>query len=60
MKGSQEFLKAHAVNFAIESDHKVDGELTWKPLEKLFSDIGDEVSPPDKFGQMFTWAKPVA
>ena len=59
VKGSQEFLKAHSVNFAIESYHKVDGELTWKPLEKLFSNIGYEVWSSDKFGQMFTWAKPV-
>jgi len=46
------------VNFAIESYHLVDGELTWKPLEKLFSSIGYEAWSSDKYGQMFTWAKP--
>ena len=60
VKSSREFLKAHPVNFAIESYHRVDGELTWKPLEKLFSNIGYEVWSSDKFGQMFTWAKPVS
>jgi FkbM family methyltransferase len=60
IKTAQEFLKAHPVNFAIESYHPVDGELTWKPLEKLFSGIGYEVWSSDKFGQMFTWAKPVS
>jgi FkbM family methyltransferase len=39
IKSAQEFLKAHPVNFAIESYHPVDGELTWKPLEELFSSI---------------------
>jgi FkbM family methyltransferase len=60
VESSCEFLKAHPVNFAIESYHRVDGELTWKPLEKLFSSIGYEVWSSDKFGQMFTWAKPVS
>lgn|ERR1035437_6226639 len=60
VEGAREFLKAHPVNFAIESYHRVDGELTWKPLEKLFSSIGYEVWSSDKFGQMFTWAKPAS
>jgi FkbM family methyltransferase len=59
IESSQEFLRANPVNFAIESYHPVDGELTWKPLEKLFSAIGYEVWSSDRFGQMFTWAKPV-
>jgi FkbM family methyltransferase len=59
LESSQEFLKVHPVNFAIESYHRVDGELTWKPLEKLFTKIGYQVWSSDKFGQMFTWAKPV-
>ena len=56
VESSQEFLKEHPVNFAIESYHVVDGELTWKPLEKLFSNIGYKVWSSDRFGQMFTWA----
>jgi FkbM family methyltransferase len=60
LESSKEFLKSHPVNFAIESYHLVDGELTWKPLEKLFSSIGYKVWSSDKFGQMFTWAQPVS
>jgi hypothetical protein len=45
---------------ANESNHRVDGGLTWKPLEKLFSSIGCEVWSSDKFSQMFTWANPVS
>ena len=60
VEGAREFLKGHPVHFAIESYHPVDGELTWKPLEKLFSNIGYKVWSSDKYGQMFTWAKPVS
>lgn len=60
LESSKEFLKTHPVNFAIESYHLVDGELTWKPLEKLFAEIGYKVWSSDQFGQMFTWAKPVS
>ena len=28
IQSSQEFLRAHSVNFAIESYHRVNGELT--------------------------------
>ena len=60
VESSREFLKVNPVNFAIESYHLVDRELTWKPLEKLFSSIGYKVWSSDRFGQMFTWATPVS
>ena len=59
IESAQSFLTKHSVNFSIESYHPVDGELSWKPLEKLFANIGYEVWSSDKFGQMFTWAKPI-
>jgi FkbM family methyltransferase len=55
---SRPFLKDHPVHFAIESNHKVNGELTYKPLEHLFREIGYQVLSSDQFGQMFTWAAP--
>jgi FkbM family methyltransferase len=58
IESSQEFLKTHPIHFAIESYHRVDGELTWKPLEELFTNIGYKVWSSDEFSQMFTWAKP--
>jgi FkbM family methyltransferase len=60
VQSSLGFLKSHPVNFAIESNHRVDGEMTWKPLEKLFSSIGYEAWSSDRFSQMFTWAKPIS
>lgn len=58
IEGSLEFLKSHPVNFAIESYHRINGELTYKALERLFSKIGYNVRSSGEFGQMFTWAAP--
>jgi FkbM family methyltransferase len=55
---AQTFLKGHPIHFAIESYHRIDGELTYKPLERLFSNIGYGVRSSNEFGQMFTWAQP--
>jgi hypothetical protein len=58
IRGAKEFLKIHPVNFAIESYHIVDGELTYKKLDPLFEEIGYHYVSNDKFKQIFTWAKP--
>jgi len=58
VEGARELLMQHPVHFAIESNHWVAGELTWKPLEQLFSSIGYDVWSSDQFGAMFTWANP--
>ena len=60
IENSQAFLKARPIHFAIESCHRIDGELTWKPLEKLFSKIGYKVWSSEEFTQMFTWATPAS
>ncbi len=58
IEGSLDFLAAHSINFAIESYHRIKGELTYKTLEELFSRIGYNARSSDEFGQMFTWAEP--
>jgi FkbM family methyltransferase len=58
ISGAAEFLKSKGINFAIESYHRIGGEYTYKALERLFASIGYEVESSDKFGQMFTWARP--
>lgn len=55
---SRSFLREHPIDFAIESNHKVDGELTYKPLERLFQEVRYKVRSSEEFGQMFTWAAP--
>jgi FkbM family methyltransferase len=58
IEGAQSFLKENPIHFAIESYHRIQGELTCKALEPVFSGIGYKVRSSDKFGQMFTWADP--
>jgi FkbM family methyltransferase len=53
-------LKEHPVHLVIESNHVVDGEYTASPLESILSGIGYKAWSSDKFGQLFTWAKPSA
>ncbi len=54
--GAAEFLRKHAIHFAIESYHRVDGEYTHQILERFFPTIGYQVSSSKCDGQMFTWA----
>lgn len=58
IENAQSFLKTQPIHFAIESYHRIGGELTYKPLERLFSGIGYGVRSSSEFGQMFTWAQP--
>ncbi|OBI13352.1 hypothetical protein A5713_02630 [Mycobacterium sp. E2497] len=58
VESAKDFLKTHAIHFSIES-HRVNGELTNKRLESIFSSIGYRACSSDSFGEMFTWADPV-
>ena len=56
--GAKEFLQKNPIHFAIESYHRIGVEFTYKALDRFFPTIGYEVESSDKFGQMFTWARP--
>jgi len=58
VEAAKDFLANHPIHFSIESNHPLHGELTYKPLDRLFSSIGYTTWFSDQFGQMFTWAKP--
>ena len=58
IEGAQSFLRAHPIHLAIESYHRINGELTYRALERLFFGIGYGVHSSHEFGQMFTWAEP--
>ena len=58
IEGSQSFLITHPIHFAFESYHRINGQLTYVALERLFSSIGYSVKSSAQFGQMFTWAQP--
>ena len=57
VKSAADFLREHPIEFAIESYHPVDGDLTYKALDLLFPAFGYQVESSARFGQMFTWAK---
>jgi len=56
---SLSFLKEHAIHFAIESDHRVNGEFTTIPLNRMFMSIGYEASSSTEYGIQFMWADPI-
>jgi len=58
VEGARDFLRSNRIHFAIESYHRIGGELTCAILERLFSEIGYEVNSSDRFVQMFTWGTP--
>jgi FkbM family methyltransferase len=55
---SLDFLRAHPINLAIESNHVVDGKLTAGPLDRMLSEAGYRAWSSDKYGQYFSWAQP--
>ncbi|HEY3926913.1 MAG TPA: FkbM family methyltransferase [Candidatus Koribacter sp.] len=60
VESAADFLRAHPVHFAIESYHWNGDKLTRDLLDPFFPTIGYAVESSDRFGQMFTWAKPPA
>ena len=54
------FLKENPIDFAFDSCHIVNGEMTCVVLDKLFAAIGYRVKSSAESGQMFTWAAPGA
>jgi FkbM family methyltransferase len=56
--GAADFLKDHPINFAIESNHMVGGQLTSGPLDLMLGKVGYRAWSSDEYGQRFTWAVP--
>lgn len=54
------FLKEHSIHFAIESDHRVNGEFTTVPLNRMFTSIGYQASSSTEYGMQFMWAEPIS
>jgi FkbM family methyltransferase len=55
--GSQDFLRKHAIQFALDTQHYKNGELTAGPVEKLFRECGYEAMSSNETGAMTTWAR---
>lgn len=52
------FIKQNPIHFAIETDHRINGEFTTGPVARLFSSVNYEVLSSTEFGIQFTWAQP--
>jgi FkbM family methyltransferase len=56
--GAIDFLRTHPVRWAIETNHIIDGALTYLPIERLFRSAGYRVESSDSFRLWHTWAAP--
>jgi FkbM family methyltransferase len=54
------FLKNSPIHFAIETEHRVNGEYTSVPITLALSKIGYKVWSSRVDGQQFTWAQPTS
>jgi hypothetical protein len=52
------FIARHPIHFAIETDHRIDGEFTTGPVCRLFSSIGYRTFHSKEYGIEFAWAEP--
>ncbi len=58
IRGAAKFLKDKRIHFAIETEHRVNGEFTSVPITSVLSGNGYKVWSSRSAGQQFTWAKP--
>lgn len=52
------FLRDNPIPFAIETEHRVNGEYTSVPIARMLGGIGYKVWSSRLAGQQFTWAQP--
>jgi FkbM family methyltransferase len=53
-------LEDHQIEFAIETEHRVQREYTSVPITRMLSGIGYKVWSSSLGGQQFTWAQPAS
>jgi FkbM family methyltransferase len=58
LAASLDFLRKHAIEFAIESHHLVDNRLTYLDLDQLFPQAGYESESSLEYQLWYTWARP--
>jgi FkbM family methyltransferase len=57
LSASQAFLRENDIQFALDTNHWLNGELTTKRVEQLFRQCGYEAESSDEHGCMTTWAR---
>jgi FkbM family methyltransferase len=59
ISASREFLRNHRCEFALDTNHLVDGSFTDARIEKLFRECGYVAATADS-GMKTTWARPIS
>ena len=54
------FLRSNPLEFAVDTNHWVDGKPTTLAVEEIFRSCGYETESDDTIGVMTTWARPLA
>jgi FkbM family methyltransferase len=54
---SEKFLRENGIQFALDTNHWVNGKLTRTRVEELFRQCGYEAESSDEYGCMTTWAR---
>jgi len=52
------FLNSNPMQLAVDTNHRVDGELTASAVEQIFRSCGYETESDDSTGFMTTWGRP--
>lgn len=58
IEAAKDFIAQKAIHFAIETDHRVNGEFTTGPICRAFSSIGYQPFSSTEFGIQFAWGEP--
>ena len=58
IQSSLQFLAKNPIHFAIETDHRINGEFTTGPICRSFSSIGYKSYSSTEYGMQFAWAQP--
>lgn len=58
LSAAQDFLRAHDIQFALDTNHWVRGKLTNETVEDLFAQCGYETKSSSECGSTITWARP--
>lgn len=57
LASAESYLRRHSINFALDTNHWVNGARTKDAVERLFRNCGYEAESSAKYGFMTTWAR---
>ncbi len=60
LEGARQFLRSHAIQFAFDTNHTIDGVLTATAVEGIMTQCGYDATSSASMGFMTTWARKLA